>query len=553
MAFNSEKQIKESLLLEPDPAILVNGLRDTGYDFNTALADIVDNSIDAVAENIEVSIILKNDNTPLVMIADDGIGMNQSELLDGMKYGSKNTIKPPCRLGKFGLGLKTASTSYCKRLSMISRKSSSDPYYMATWDLDTIARDNKWVIELCGESNIPQFYLKFLNRVASSGHGTLVVWEKIDRMWDIGKCENPGKRIKEYVKNFKQHASMIYHRFLDEKYYPEVRKIKMVLNNERIEAWDPYCQDESNTLILQKDEIPAIAIDEQGGQTEFTFSLRAFLLPHVKTFDHLNAKEAKEKARLTNKNMGFYVYRENRMISYGTWLGLKQQEPHDTLCRIEFTFDHNLDSAFKIDVKKSTIKLVPDLADTLKKWITPLAKESRERYDNATLKTVKDECKNIHLTSDRNIQDKEEAAIRSEITLAEPINNETGTEHVIIKNPGVPEGIKHIFILPPPASNGVTIIPVDSLPGDALWEGTLNNGHHAVMLNQSHDFYKKVYYPASKEKDSVIEGINSLLWALAESENSVQNDLYREAYKTYRKNVSEILTTLVRDLPDPED
>ena len=164
----------EKQILTPDPAILITGLRDTGYELNTALADVIDNSVDANASIIDIGIRLLTDGSPIVTIADNGCGMTKEELLDGMKYGSSSTRnKPVTRLGKFGLGLKTASTAFCKKLSVISKAKASDPFYMATWDLDKVARENAWEIDISEESEIDKKYLLQLKNIAKEGHGTL--------------------------------------------------------------------------------------------------------------------------------------------------------------------------------------------------------------------------------------------------------------------------------------------------------------------------------------------------------------------------------------------
>ena len=133
--------------LPPNPSRLIEGLRDTGYDFNTALADIVDNSIDAAATKIAIKIRKDTDGDMLVTVADNGCGMDEQTLLDGMTYGASG--KPdPSRLGKFGLGLKTASTAFCLRLSVITRASNDSQVFKATWDLDHVVESGKWELLL---------------------------------------------------------------------------------------------------------------------------------------------------------------------------------------------------------------------------------------------------------------------------------------------------------------------------------------------------------------------------------------------------------------------
>ncbi len=134
-----DEQIKK-IILQPDPARVMEGLRDTGYEFNTAMADIVDNSIAADATIIKVKVDLRPDNSTVVYVADNGVGMDMNGLLNAMKYGSSERIDPSS-LGKFGLGLKTASTAFCRKLSVLSKNSKSE-YNKVCWDLDFIVQVN---------------------------------------------------------------------------------------------------------------------------------------------------------------------------------------------------------------------------------------------------------------------------------------------------------------------------------------------------------------------------------------------------------------------------
>ena len=135
--------MKKPQTLPPDPARLVEGLRDTGYDFNMALADITDNSLDADASTISVNIAMDLGGEISVWVADDGYGMNEAELENAMKYGSESK-KDPSSLGKFGLGLKTASTAFCRKFSVVSRAKDTDPYLKAVWDLDHVVNKHEW-------------------------------------------------------------------------------------------------------------------------------------------------------------------------------------------------------------------------------------------------------------------------------------------------------------------------------------------------------------------------------------------------------------------------
>ena len=161
----------------PHPIGTIEGMRDTGYDFDTALCDIVDNSIDAGATEIDININMDDDGV-LITVADNGCGMDRDTLIKGMQYGGGDKDDPK-RLGKFGLGLKTASTAFCRKLSVITRNKSDSKLLKATWDLDHVESAGEWELLLGGASKTDQ---DTLEETASGSSGTIVVWEKIDRV-----------------------------------------------------------------------------------------------------------------------------------------------------------------------------------------------------------------------------------------------------------------------------------------------------------------------------------------------------------------------------------
>ena len=162
----------------PDPERISEGLRDTGYEFSTAVADIIDNSIAAGATVVDVRMAIDFGGRIFVSITDDGCGMDREGLINAMRYGSRRRVDPSS-LGKFGLGLKTASTAFCRRLSVISRSSDTGPVLKATWDLDHIAKSEKWEL-LLGPSGPEE--KKLLDTVATGKSGTVVLWENVDRL-----------------------------------------------------------------------------------------------------------------------------------------------------------------------------------------------------------------------------------------------------------------------------------------------------------------------------------------------------------------------------------
>ena len=341
--------IKEEIILEPDPARVMEGLRDTGYDFNTAMADLVDNSIAAHATIIKVSIIMSPSDEIFVYIADNGIGMDMDGLKNAMKYGSAQRTDPGS-LGKFGLGLKTASTAFCRSLSLLS-KPQNGSYNKVQWDLDEICKINKWRLL---QPTLNDDEIDLLESVTNGGSGTLVIWEKVDRLMKTYALKSArNKAFEKMIDKLKRHFAMVYQRFLDPS-FEDVPTIKLYVNENEVLPWDPFCTSEPNSKSLAKETVKIELPD--GKQTAFT--IEAWLLPRVEEF---STPQAKSDAKISNDMEGFYVYRENRLIYFGGWLDMFISDPHISLLRVNFSFDHTLDDAFNVDIKKSRILLNEDI------------------------------------------------------------------------------------------------------------------------------------------------------------------------------------------------
>jgi len=199
----------------PDAPRLIHGLRDTGYDFNTAAADIVDNSIAANASSINIEVVLTPEGRKFVYFGDDGDGMDFDELYDAMRYGAKARVNL-ASLGKFGLGLKTASSSVCLRFTVISKRDPSDDLAKLTWDLNHVAEANSW--EMLNEDVTADEIESFEEFCGDKG--TLVIWSNCDRLLQKNYDEPGGAKEKAAVKrvteNLTTHLGLVHHRFLDQ-------------------------------------------------------------------------------------------------------------------------------------------------------------------------------------------------------------------------------------------------------------------------------------------------------------------------------------------------
>ena len=526
---------ENDIMLPPDPARVMEGLRDTGYDFNTAIADIIDNSIAAHATIIDILMEMDPKGDAFVYIADNGCGMDFDGLKNAMKYGSAERADK-ASLGKFGLGLKTASTAFCRSLSVVS-KGKDLVARKVQWDLDYIAETGQWKLR---QPEISDDEIEYLEEICGEGTGTLVIWEKIDRLLNDCKTKTAAKNaLKKAEQLLRFHISIVYQRFLDAG-DDRAPNVSIRLNGIKVTPWDPFCLSEENTSILYTDELEI----EMPGETDIpVLHIKAVLIPRR---DEFSTREAGESARVSNDMQGFYVYREQRLIHYGDWMGMFSKEPHGTLLRVELSFDHRLDNAFHVDIKKSRILLNEEIFSYIKDSVMPAPRRAAdERYRKGTKKKVEEATKTAHDASNRNIEEKAKTVENSQIQV---VNEATGEVQVTNTN----GTFRHrISIHHADKPGQYRVIPVAEIENGVLWAPTITDGKHAVEINMGHPYYQKVYYPILQQ-NTLVTGMDALLWALAEAEMSTFNEETKEQFEDMRFLVSKCLKKLVADLPEPE-
>lgn len=523
----------ESVIVEPDPERVVEGLRDTGYEFPTAIADIVDNSLAAEASVVDLRISMDVRGAVIVSIADNGYGMDRGGLVNAMRYGSERRSDPES-LGKFGLGLKTASTAFCRRLSLVSRPANATSALMATWDLEHIAKHG-WELLFAAPT---VGALSHLDSVAKNHSGTVVVWEKVDRLMKDYKM--PGgaaasKAFNRLMDHLKHHLGMVYQRFLDPE-DPRAPTVAMTLNGEPVMAWDPFCVMESR-LVASED----VTVDLGNGK-KTKFSVRAYILPRKEEF---STPEAHEVSRLGNDTQGIYIYREERLIHSADWLGMFQKEPHGSLLRVEFSFNHNLDEDFNVDIKKSQIILSEDLWEWLRdQFLTAPRREADKSYRRGQNKVVAGKAQDAHDMSNKAIGAKADGLDSSRITI---MDAETGEAEIENRQGTTRLRLKVGHALKP---NQYHVQPVPTLDDGILWSPALIDGHQAVQINTGHPYYHKVYVP-NMNSSVTVQGMDSLLWALCSAEYGTLSNQTKQHFEDMRYAVSRILRRLVDDLPEP--
>ena len=344
------------VLAEPRPAALIESLRAFGYTPEAAIADLIDNSIAAGSKNVALEFYWAGSES-FIAITDDGKGMTSEILTSAMRPGDRSPLeeRSPKDLGRFGLGLKTASFSQCRELTVGSRARGASTA-IRRWDLDYVGSVGQWRL-----LTTPPAELDFETRVPS--RGTLVLWTRLDRIVgdvDVDDAE-AHDRFLRLADRVRQHLAMTFHRFLE-----GPRRLRFTINGAPIAPWDPFMTKEAATQVL-----PAEPLTVDGQHVV----VRPYVLPHR---SKLSTAAQRDGAGLKgwNGQQGFYVYRNNRILVAGDWLGLGfQKEEHCKLARIALDITNASDEAWQIDVKKSTAR--PPAAIT--KDLLAIAKFTRDR------------------------------------------------------------------------------------------------------------------------------------------------------------------------------
>lgn len=320
----------------PRAAALIEALRDIGYSLEAAVADILDNSVTAGARQIEIR--YGWDGTePWIAVVDDGAGMALDELVEAMRPGSRDPRDARARgdLGRFGLGLKTASFSQCRCLTVVTRQAGQ--LFARRWDLDEVSARDDWILLTVDNNEVG-----LLPAVAMLGErGTYVLWQKLDRL-DLGTFGNRSHEIlNERAASIRRHLSLVFHRYLAGE--PGLTKVIVRVNGEPIDPFDPF--NSRNPATIQ---LPEERVDVEGG----TVSIQPFILPHhTKVSPEEYERLAGEEGYL--RGQGFYVYRNRRLIRHGTWFRLARQDELTKLARVRIDIPNTLDHPWTIDVRKS--------------------------------------------------------------------------------------------------------------------------------------------------------------------------------------------------------
>lgn len=367
----------------PKPSDLIESIAEQGYSLQAALADLIDNSISANATQIEI--LVSTDDVPFrLYIADNGDGMTESELSSAMKLPSQSPMlgRKNSDLGRFGLGMKTASFSQTKRFTVASKANSNNEFRGRTWDL-SVLEQGSWKIKINSDPELDSITSKykmlsesFMNAFEDFNPKTIIVWNGLHKFEEfISERNREDILLKELKEVTAEYLSIVFHRFMERKKKP----IRIRLNNRILSPFNPF--------PYEKD-MRSIAPNTRNFNND-KFSIEGFVLPARAIRESRGNSIWTTKYQSLYDMEGIYVYRSDRLISFGGWSNISKKSARHNLARLKVDIGNNNDLRLHLNVAKSQVKIPDDLRDALKRYIEDLKAEAAREYNNKSVRPQK--------------------------------------------------------------------------------------------------------------------------------------------------------------------
>lgn len=358
----------------PSAARLTGSLRDIGYGFSTAVADLVDNAVTAGATrvNIETEFV---PNGSYVLLSDDGDGMTERGLIEALRFGTRRTYTQN-ELGRFGLGLKTGSFSQCRRLTVVTRHTPRQArIHVMTLDLNRVRRTDAWAVT--ADESTPA--IERAKSILMEGPGTVVVWEDLDRALPERYAESGWgrRRLTNLADKTADHLAMVFHRFLEGS-VPDRADLVLAVNGVKLRPWNPFAPEEPDCQVLNQ-QVFEIEVDK----SSYDVTFQGFVLPSREQFSSAEEFDRLSGPLKWNRQQGLYIYRANRLVQHGGWSGVRGIDEHTKFARASIDFDTDLDEAFQINVAKMRVVLPPMLKQMLERPIHELCVRADDAYRRA--------------------------------------------------------------------------------------------------------------------------------------------------------------------------
>lgn len=381
----------------PNPEFLIKSISEQGYELSTALADLVDNSISSGASHIDI--IIDTEKKPFsVFIADNGSGMDESSLSNAMKFPSQSidNVRTMADMGRFGLGMKTASFSQTRSFTVISTDDIEKPYSARTWDLGVL-KEGTWKIKVDSADEI-KFYIATYNKLEKEFNQppqnfrlkTLVVWRGLYKFEDyLASDKRKELLVKEISEDVTQHLSITFHRFMQRKDFP----VSIRVNNNLLTPFDPF--------PVQEADFRSIKYKQKSFGDGDTIRIEGFVLP-VRAMEESKGNSLWTPYQKGLIEMeGIYVYRADRLIYFGDWNNIIRRTTKLQLARLKVDIGNNADNLLHLNVAKSQVIIPHELKVAFSKYIIELKVEAEREFHNRGLRVFSSPKRrnNTHLFS----------------------------------------------------------------------------------------------------------------------------------------------------------
>ncbi|GAA6172025.1 ATP-binding protein [Colwellia sp. KU-HH00111] len=378
----------------PNPEFLIKSISEQGYSFEAAIADLIDNSISADADKVEI--LIDTDTEPFTLfLADNGKGMDETQLKNCMRFPSQSpdVNRLDNDLGRFGLGMKTASFSQTRKFTTVSRPRASGLFSARTWDLELL-KNNKWNLLVNSSEDVTNILEQYkciscsrINSFSDFEANTIIIWEGLYKFEQYLEEKNREEALYKEIDIISEHLRLVFHRFMEK----QDRKLQIRINNQLLTPFNPFPIKENDfrSLEFRKRKFGDDSIKIEG-----------FILPSR------SIKEAKQglsiwttKKRSLMDMEGIYIYRADRLILFGGWNGLIKKAPRLQLARLQVEIGNNADHLLHLNVAKSQVIIPHELKNAFQGYIDDLKLEAEKEFFNRGIRQFNEpkDSSNIHL------------------------------------------------------------------------------------------------------------------------------------------------------------
>ncbi|QDL71655.1 ATP-binding protein [Streptomyces malaysiensis subsp. malaysiensis] len=337
----------------PPDARYMEALSSQGYGFEVAIADLVDNSIDAGAKDVLIHFLRDGEQLVSLLVVDDGRGMDEEALDVAMTIGGRQSYDLKS-LGMFGTGLKSASLSHADAVTVVS----------TTKRTRTAGR--RWLMEhakagfQCDivESDFAQTLIDRYYDKPITWQGTIVRWDGVKDFPKHGGSSQTDRYLHRTINKLGLHLGLYLHRFLARADFNITIAVEDVLTGTvyldfGVEPLDPFAYPVTGSADYPRQfhaPIRSLASD---------IVLNAHVWPPKSNTDEYRAVGS------VIDRQGFYFYRNDRLVQAGGWNNYRQPEQHLSLARVAIDLPPNLSDVFRLTVKKSGVDTSPEFTAAL--------------------------------------------------------------------------------------------------------------------------------------------------------------------------------------------